>query len=381
MIRNFSATDIETNEAFNISITPEKAQDSSSFNPIMNEIRVQTLFPSEHYTALMQGKLDASTYVQAAINQSWRWVMQQYEGFEPEEGINYPSFKGDKLAWPRSESATAIPVILPPCTLRIEETIRMPQCIPLLGAGHGQVFDGSKLAFRYGSSLSVYGNLQSEHGPFQGIMGSIAGIKFVPQNQAAIYLAGDLSNFKIRNCHFSSVGLRHFAMIQHANRSGTITEFGEVLVTPRGGHTLKEVTFANNQFEGGSAAISISGGLNVNITNNTILYANLGMEIRNCHKVRITDNNVLGTKEGEVIQVDGQAGIIAGGSDISVQGNQFLDLDLGCAIAGKDNHVYLNDWSRTRLGNSGSSALIKPNWKCPKDFGPIKEGDRAPFAG
>ena len=146
-----------------------------------------------------------------------------------------------------------------------------------------------------------------------------------------------------------------------------------------GGHF--KVTVQDCQFEGGSAAISVSGGLNVNIHNNTILYANLGMEVRNSKKVRITSNNVLGTKQGEPIQVEGQAGIIAGGSNISVQGNQFLDLDLGCAIAGSSNYVVTNDWSRTKEGENPADSIVPRDWKSPMDFGPIKKGDKVPFAG
>lgn len=377
----YSATDVKTGNRFQIEVKPDAKVAFPEVNRIPNAILVQDLFPNEDYNNLMTGKLDASEYIQSAINESWEWVMYQYKNWEPAPGINYPRFQGDKTAWPRSAAASGIPIVMPPATLTVSQSLHLPQCVPIHGAGFGMSFDASKIFFRKGATLNVYGNLQSEHGPFQGIMGTLTGVKFIPGGTTPVTLVGDLSNFKIRNCHFSSVGLRNSPMIHHVNGHNRESLFGKVLVRDNGGQTLKEVTIEGNQFEGGSAAMSLSGGLNVNITNNTILYANLGMELRNCHKVRITDNNILGTKEGEPIQVDGQAGIIAGGSVITVLGNQFLDLDLGCAIAGKENHVYLNDWTRTLLGNSGGKSMIKANWRCPGNFGPIQKGDKAPFAG
>lgn len=344
-----------------------------------NPINVANGFPLDKEIEIVTGKIDASEYIQAAIDMSWWWVMKQYKSWKPEPNLGYPSFQGDPRAWGASSAAVGIPVVLPPCTLKIEKPIELPQCVPLLGAGGGVIHGGSKLMLRGNAQLQVVGNIRTTEGPFQMISGGIAGVKFARNASTPIMLFGDCSNFKISNCHFSGVGSRRSPMINHYNAFETETKFGEITARRNQGHTLKEVTIEDCQFEGGSSAMNLTGGLNINIHNNTMLYTHAGIVLNNCRKVRITCNNILGTKEGEPIQVDGQAGLIVGGSDVMAFGNQFLDLDLGCVVNGSEPHLYLNDWSRVKDNYNGSSAVVDSRWRFPRTIGNFKKGDKPPF--
>jgi len=370
----------ETGEEFSGSLTQVIKDQETPKPPIMEPRNgmyyVEDFFPPNKKRDLMLGKLDASPYVQAAINASWGWNMNQYQAWEPGAESNPPPFKGDPEAWARSSASISYPVVLPPCRLWIVRDINLPQCVPLLGAGGGSVFTGSELFFFGDAAVNVLGNLESKHGPFQMLRGTIAGIKFIPDAWSPIVLHGSLSNFKISNCHFSSVNFREGRMIHVADEGGG-SEFGNVYA----GQTLKEVTIEDCQIEGGRAGVTLVNGRNLNIHNNTIMYTPLGLEIRNCDTVRITSNNILGTKPRDAIQVAKQAGIIAGGTEIMAVGNQLTDLDLGAAVNGKSNHFYLNDWSNTPEGKTGREANIDPSWTSPEDFGPIKKGDKAPYAG
>lgn len=380
-------TDTQTGATYKGEI-PEIPKNEESAKPKVSElpeiIRVSSYFPKNIYWDLMRGKADATLYIQQAIEESWAWVLDQYNEWTPEEDGRYPVFQGSKRAWGASSAAAGIPVILPPATLRVDIPIELPQCVPLLGSGYGSLLGGSKLRFLNNACLSVIGNIELDQNlgdPFQMISGGIAGIKFVRGNRSPVELLGNLSNFRISSCHFSGVGQRLNPMIFHRNAYEEETSYGKILTGKNSGHTLKEVTIENCQFEGGLAAMDLTGALNLNIHNNTILYAHIGMMVRNSKKVRITNNNVLGTKDGEPIQVEGQAGIVLGGSDATAQGNQFNDLDLGCAVSGRDHHFFLNDWTRVRECNNGSSAIVDQSWRFPRDFGRIKEGSAAPFAG
>lgn len=344
-----------------------------------SNFNVADTFPEDKKEGLALGKIDASPYIQEAIDTSWEWVLAQYKYWQPEEGVNYPEFQGDKRAWGASSAAVGIPVVLPPCTLRVAQDIELPQCVPLIGAGGGLIHGGSKLVLTDMAQLQVIGNIKTDEGPFQMISGGIAGVKFACSMLSPLQLHGNCSNFKISNCHFSGVGSRGKPMIWHVNSSGAPKRFGEIVSRSGGGHTLKEVSIENCQFEGGSTAMDLTGGLNINIHNNTILYTHAGITLRNCRKVRITCNNVLGTKEGEPIQVDGQAGLIAGGSDVMAVGNQFLDLDIGCVIRGSEPNLYLNDWSRVKDNHNGATAQVNGSWRFPLDIGNFKKGDKPPF--
>ena len=362
---------------------PEKPK---GIEPVDWCFHVEHFFPADKSFELMTGKRDASPYIQAAIDGSWDWVVDQYKDWNPEPGVNYPAFQGSKTAWGASSAAVGIPVVLPPGTLRVEQDLELPQCVPLLGTAGGSLFGGSKLLLADSSTLGVVGNVITNHGPFQMITGGVSGVKFVRNEETPLWLMGNLSNFRITDCHFSGVGHRTTPMIDHVNSYEMQTRFGEIITTKNSGHTLKEVTIEGCQFEGGSSAIDLTGGLNVNIHNNTILYSHVGMVLRNCKKVRITCNNVLGTKPGEQIQVNGQAGIVAGGSDITAQSNQFRDLDLGIAVnhgksSPSSNNVFANDWQRVKEGYNGTRARVGASWKFPRDFGTFKKGTRAPFAG
>jgi len=376
-------TDEKTGQEWAGSIQPVSSEDKPSEQPrprgFGNPINVANEFPPDKEIEIATGKIDASEYVQAAIDKSWWWVMKQYKEWEPEVGINYPIFQGDSRAWGASSAAVGIPVVLPPCTLRIEKPIELPQCVPLLGAGGGVIHGGSKLMLRGHAQLQVVGNIRTSEGTFQMISGGVAGIKFARNASSPIILLGDCSNFKISNCHFSGVGSRKTPMIDHFNAVELETKFGQITARRNQGHTLKEVTIEDCQFEGGSSAMNLTGGLNVNIHNNSMLYTHAGIVLNNCRKVRITCNNILGTKLGEPIQVDGQAGLIVGGSAVMAFGNQFLDLDLGCIVSGSEPHLYLNDWSRVKDHYNGASAVVDSQWRFPRDIGNFKKGAKPPF--
>jgi len=376
-------TDEITGQEWAGSIHPVSSEDKPSEQPrprgFGNPINVAAGFPLDKEHALVTGKIDASEYVQAAIDKSWWWVMKQYKEWSSEAGINYPTFQGDARAWGASSAAVGIPVVLPPCTLKIDKPIELPQCVPLIGAGGGVIHGGSKLMLRGNAQIRVVGNIRTTEGPFQMISGGIAGIKFARNERIPIEILGDCSNFKISNCHFSGVGSRNSSMIHHSNAYLVDTKFGEITARKNQGHTLKEVTIEDCQFEGGSSAMNLTGGLNINIHNNTMLYTHAGIVLNNCRKVRITCNNILGTKDGEPIQVDGQAGLIVGGSDVMAFGNQFLDLDLGCVVNGSEPHLYLNDWSRVKDNYNGSSAVVDSRWRFPRTIGNFKKGDKPPF--
>ena len=319
------------------------------------------------------------TTLELTIKLGWNRCLERRRAWEPRPGIAYPTWKDSKRAWGSSEAAMGAAILLPTGEFVIDRPLYLPQCVSLIGPG----FDSCNFRFEGEGCLRVLGNLQPKDGdPFQMLRGQVSGIKFVAGDVEPVQLWGDLANFRFHNNHLMGTGLRDKAGIQHVNAYNEETPFGKILTTDKGGHTLKEVDFTANQIEGFSASISISGAVNCRIDGNKSIYANLGVEARNCNQLMITNNSFKGAKRGESIQPGDQAGIIGSGIAPAIHGNLFSHLDVAALWRGDRIHILAssNTLDAVPDGRGGRSSLIDGRWRSEKNWGPFQKGARAPYA-
>lgn len=324
-------------------------------------------------------EITSPTYLRARITEAWLHALALRRKWSPDPGIAYPPWRGSKKAWPSSEAAIAPVIHLPPGVIEIRKPLHLPQCVSLVGPSFGSC----NFKFVGEGCLRVLGNLQPHEGePFQQLRGQISGVKFVAGDVEPIQLYGDLANWRFTNNHLMGTGLRDKAGIQHINAFNEETPFGEILTTDGGGHTLKEVDITDNQIEGFSASISISGAVNCRIHGNKSIYANLGVEARNCSELMITNNSFKGAKPGESIQPGDQAGIIGSGKAPAIHGNLFSHLDAAVYWRGDRLHVLAssNTLDAVPDGRGGRSSYVDGRWRSPKNFGPFQKGAKPPYA-
>lgn len=312
------------------------------------------------------------------IYDAWLAVRRARAEWSPTPGINYPKWRGSETAWPSSEAAIGPVIHLPAGEYSITEPVYLPQCVSLIGPAFGSC----NFRFEGDGCLRVLGNLKPPTGePFQMLRGQVSGIKFVAGDVNPIQLYGDLANWRFTRNHIVGVGLRDKAGIQHVNAYNESTPFGEILTTDGGGHTLKEVDITDNQLEGFSASISISGATNCRIDGNKSIYSNLGIEARNCSHLMITNNSFKGAKSGEAIQPGDQAGIIGSGEAVAIHGNLFSHLDAAAFWRGaKVGPLFAsNTLNAVPRGRGGRGSLIDGRWRADKNWGPFREGAKPPY--
>ena len=322
--------------------------------------------------------------LEMAIRRAWDRADVRRGQWQPMPGIDYPEWHGSKSAWPSSEFAIAPVVHLPPGEILISSPVYLPQNVSLVGPS----FASCNMRFTESGCLRVLGNLRPDEGtnegvPFQQLRGQISGVKFVAGDVEPIQLYGDLANWRFTNNHLMGTGLRDKAGIQHVNAYNEDTPFGRILTADKGGHTLKEVDITDNQIEGFSASISISGAVNCRIHGNKSIYANLGVEARNCSELMITGNSFKGAKPGEDIQPGDQAGIIGSGKAVAIHSNLFSHLDAAVFWRGPDNHFQAFWFANSIFGcprGRGHDSRIDGRWRADKNWGPFQKGAKPPYA-
>ena len=112
---------------------------SGELTPIENAIKegtspaIVTGTPQRIGNTLYPNATEAS--LRKAIDESWRYYQDNYDTYELEEGVNYPS-----EAWARSQGAKTLPIELPASEIRIHEDIEVPANMQIRGVeiGPGQ---------------------------------------------------------------------------------------------------------------------------------------------------------------------------------------------------------------------------------------------------
>lgn len=318
------------------------------------------------------------TRLQRAIEIAFDRVKIRRKSWRSAPGIAYPKWRGSSTAWPSSEAAIGPAIHLPAGEIKITDPIYLPQCVSLVGPSFGSC----NFKFVGQGCLRVLGNLQPSEGePFQQLRGQISGVKFVAGDVEPVQMWGDLANWRFTNNHIIRVGAK-FAGIQHVNAFEEETPFGKILTRDGGGHTLKEVVIRDNQFEGFSVSVSISGATRCKIHDNFFEYANLGIEARNCNGLMVTANGFYGAKKGDDIQPGDQAGIIGSGKTPAIHSNVFADLDAAVLWRGAKLPRLMNSNTLEAVprGRGEKGSLITGRWRSPKNFGPFQKGAKPPYA-
>ena len=233
---------------------------------------------------------DDGAAIQAAIDRAWQLIRETYKAFKPRPGVAYPNNEAGPEVWPRSEYAASAPVLLPSCPMEVDRLIFLPACIPLLGNGFGNVFDGSKIHFRDGGGLVVLGDMDAEFGRVLAHGRTIAGIYFAGKSNHLLQLRGAIDNLRIQNCHFNG-GVSDFrwssifCMLSPIRRDAG--GYGTLITD--GAH-LKDIVISGNQIEGGYFGIYLNHPFGCDITGNKFYYSDVGVGLRSSKGCIVSGN-------------------------------------------------------------------------------------------
>lgn len=231
----------------------------------------------------------------AIAESSQRWI-EDWGLWDAQAGVNYPEFKGDALAWPRSEQAGAPAVILPPVEINITKPLYLPACVALQGPSG---FDSAKLRFTGDGCLRVMADCEHpELGPVKFFGRSIQGIYFIANGrQSPLQLIGSHQNVKIHNCHFNTIG-KPVSAIDHPWQPEQETPFGKVYLDHETyGVHAKDVWIYNNQIEFGNpkgTGVTLRGAQACRVTDNVFIYGDCGMILTEAHNCRVSGNDFYG---------------------------------------------------------------------------------------
>lgn len=224
-----------------------------------------------------------------AIRESWEFGRDYYRSYPLKDGVNYPKFRGDAEAWPRSESMATLAVELPPGETVITEPLYLPANISLRGAGGS--FDGSILRFRGMGCLIILGDLQAPFGMVKPFGKTIRDIYFVAERSAAcVVMWGDHQNLRIHNCHFNTKGNVNMVAFHHQRMTSyEPTEFGTCFGGPN--PHCKEIMFTDCQIEfarESGQGIHLIAPQRCRITDTAFIYGELGVGATEARDLRIS---------------------------------------------------------------------------------------------
>lgn len=251
------------------------------------------LLASEHPPAVGTGKprregntlypnaTEAS--LRKAIDESWKYYRGQYENYELEENVNYPS-----EAWARSQGAKTLPIELPASEIRIHEDIEVPANMQIRGAGN---WSGSTLRFYNEACLQLLGDMQKDGALYKPFGGGIDRVQLSGNSGSLVELYGSFQDLRLTNLHVVSKG-SPTADVWHS-RVATLRSTGFGLVDTRQPH-LKELKVRNCQFESGNTALYLTAPMRSEIVGNQFLYGELGIAAHEAAEFYVANNSFNG---------------------------------------------------------------------------------------
>ena len=270
------------------------------------------------------GSSDPGRAIQDAINEAWVVWQGAYSFFELDPNVSYPENRGDKEAWARSEGATCPAVVLPPEFMRIARPIYLPACVPLLGAGVGNVFDGTKINFTGAGGLVVLGDMETIIGRALMHGATISGIYFSGKADHLVKLNGSIDNLRITNCHFNAGTSKWSGNCIHGKPSfDGSNPFGTTIT--EGAH-FKDIVIDRNQIEGGRFSIYLDHPHHCDILNNKIYYSGVGIGLRKAERCFVSANRIEECK--------GYAGLAYVSSGLHLENNSVYGSPYGFWIEG-----------------------------------------------
>lgn len=260
---------------------------SGELTPVEDAIRegtppaVATGAPQRIGNTLYPEATEAS--LRKAIDESWKYYRGQYENYELDPDVNYPS-----EAWARSQGAKTLPIELPAGEIRIQEDIEVPANMQIRGAGN---WSGSTLRFYDESCLQLLGDMQQDSVLCKPFGGGIDRVQLSGNSGSLVELYGSFQDLRLTNLHVVSKG-SPTADIWHS-RVKTLrnTKFG--LVDTRQPH-LKELKIRNCQFESGNTALYLTSPMRCEIVENQFLYGQLGIAAHEAAEFYVASNTFNG---------------------------------------------------------------------------------------
>lgn len=218
-----------------------------------------------------------------AIDESCTYYRDNYDNYELEEGVNYPS-----EAWARSQGAKTLPIELPATEIRIHEDIEVPANMQIRGAGN---WSGSTLRFYDEACLQLLGDMQQDSLLYKPFGGGLDRVQLSGNTGSLIELYGSFQDLRMTNLHVVSKG-SPTADIWHS-RLATMrgTQFG--LVDTRQSH-LKELKVRDCQFESGNTSLYLTAPMRCEIVGNQFLYGQLGIAAHEAAEFYVANNTFNG---------------------------------------------------------------------------------------
>lgn len=299
-----------------------------------------------------------------AIDESWKYYQDNYDTYELEEGVNYPS-----EAWARSQGSAPLAIELAPGETRLSEDLEVPANMQIRGAGN---WAGSTLRMTNGNALMLLGDMEAEFGEVKPFGGGLSGIRFAGSDGPLIELYGSFQDLRLDQLHIISKG-NDTADIFHVRRSPGEIELGfnRGVVNMRNPH-LKELTVTNGQFECGNTAMYFTAPMRCTIALCKFLYGELGVAAHEAAEFALFSNQFNGgLKCPAIIEGSSQKGWV------TFANNALDGCERGAQLYLKEKPREVVDANNFWLGGLDSRAVdyVKKGWKVQHGYGVFKTGD------
>ena len=333
--------------------------------PIENAIKegtspaIVTGTPQRIGNTLYPNATEAS--LRKAIDESWRYYQDNYDTYELEEGVNYPS-----EAWARSQGAKTLPIELPASEIRIHEDIEVPANMQIRGAGN---WSGSTLRFYDEACLQLLGDMQQESVLYKPFGGGLDRVQLSGNSGSLVELYGSFQDLRLTNLHVVSKGSLT-ADIWHS-RVATLRGTGFGLVDTRQPH-IKELKILNCQFESGNTALYLTAPMRCKIEGNQFLYGELGIAAHEAAEFFIANNTFNGgIKCPAIIEGSNQKGWV------TFANNAMDGCEIGAQLYLADEEKQVTDANNFWKGGLNAQAVdyYRKGQSVQKGYGVFKTGN------
>lgn len=220
-----------------------------------------------------------------AIDVSCRYYREQYEDYELEENVNYPS-----KDWARSQGAATLPIELAPGETRLGEGLEVPANMQIRGSGN---WAGSTLRMTNGNALELLGDMEAIFGKVKPFGGGLSRIRFAGSDGPLIMLYGSFQDLRLDNLHVISKGSEYPDIYHVRSFEGTHERFVLRVVNMVRPH-IKEMKIRNCQFESGNTALYLTAPMRCEIVGNQFLYGQLGIAAHEAAEFYVANNTFNG---------------------------------------------------------------------------------------
>lgn len=220
-----------------------------------------------------------------AIDESWKFYRKQYEGYELEAGVNYPSED-----WARSQGGAPLPIELAPGETRLSEGLEVPANMQIRGSGN---WAGSTLRMTKGNALELLGDMSAGFGLVKPFGGGLSRIRFAGSDGPLIKLYGSFQDLRLDNLHIISKGSDQPDIYHVRIGEGTYERFVFAVVNMVRPH-IKELKVRNCQFESGNTTLYLTAPMRCEIVGNQFLYGELGIAAHEAAELYVANNTFNG---------------------------------------------------------------------------------------